>query len=450
MFLKKPFAVFVASTVVLASCSVSAGSVRGVERILKKEENKTKNDNKQNDNKPNNQQQQNNNNNTNNVAAQITVAPATTAPVPPATPSGTKLWISECTNTANRLQGCMGGRGSFEGCTTCLYSQSLLSSNSGNGVISCGNMMCNGCKDQAMDFYACGTKGSSSNEPETSVIPPVADPATPTTPQEVTTTTTTTTVAPPAPIVPVASIESQTTSQGCPQSLPSNGQDCTGMIPAPYIFHHCYYPNHSCSCRNDSPYYMCNELDYTIIVAEQEPPPPPTQPAPVVVEPVPTAPSGVLPVIVSVPAPDEEEDDNTSSPSVGVAIPSDIDFSTNSTTSTTVGTTMDEPAPPATMDEPAPLATTDEPAPPAATQPDDMDIITTIALPTTCTNRMPTSGLTGCDFPPDELCCYAVQQAYAHICTCGEDKKFSCVDGIPSDCPNDQNPNFIATILPSF
>mmetsp|Transcript_11255 Transcript_11255/g.23822 ORF Transcript_11255/g.23822 Transcript_11255/m.23822 type:complete len:388 (-) Transcript_11255:864-2027(-) len=387
MFLKKSFAVFVASTYVLSASFVSAGTVRGVGRVLKKDENKNKNknDNKQNnsnsnDNKQNNNNSNNNNsndnNNTNNVVPQIT-APIVT--VPPPTPSGAKLWISECKDFANELKGCMGGRGSFEGCTTCIYTQSLLSGASGNGVISCANMMCDRCKDEAVDFYDCGTKGSSFEpEPVTPpVVPPVVtSPVTPATQQEVTTTTTT--VAPPAPVVvPVASVESQTTSEGCPPSLPSNGQDCTGLIPAPYLFHQCSYPDYSCSCRTDSPYYMCHEDTSGSATFSVE-----------VVLPTSTVPSGVLPVPVVQP------DDSSHS--------------------------------------------------------DTMDIVTAIRLPTTCTDLMPTSGLTGCNFPPDEVCCYAVQLAYANICRCGEDKKFSCVDGIPSDCPNDQNPNYIATILPSF
>jgi len=420
MFLKKSFAVFVASTYVLSASFVSAGTVRGVGRVLKKDENKNKNknDNKQNnsnsnDNKQNNNNSNNNNsndnNNTNNVVPQIT-APIVT--VPPPTPSGAKLWISECKDFANELKGCMGGRGSFEGCTTCIYTQSLLSGASGNGVISCANMMCDRCKDEAVDFYDCGTKGSSFEpEPVTPpVVPPVVtSPVTPATQQEVTTTTTT--VAPPAPVVvPVASVESQTTSEGCPPSLPSNGQDCTGLIPAPYLFHQCSYPDYSCSCRTDSPYYMCHEDTSGSATFSVE-----------VVLPTSTVPSGVLPVPV---VPSDDNDDG-------------IFFN--------AGEIVDPiPTVPSGV-LPVPVVQPDD-----NSHSDTMDIVTAIRLPTTCTDLMPTSGLTGCNFPPDEVCCYAVQLAYANICRCGEDKKFSCVDGIPSDCPNDQNPNYIATILPSF
>jgi hypothetical protein len=76
------------------------------------------------------------------------------------------------------------------------------------------------------------------------------------------------------------------------------------------------------------------------------------------------------------------------------------------------------------------------------------NIITEIPLTKVCLSVLPTSGLTPCDLPEEgAICCHNVQFAIATVCTC-EDNKFQCAPGIPSDCPDDQNPNVIPTLAP--
>lgn len=75
----------------------------------------------------------------------------------------------------------------------------------------------------------------------------------------------------------------------------------------------------------------------------------------------------------------------------------------------------------------------------------------------TCANNIPTSsGLaaTRCNLPEEQICCYGVQIARAVVCTCSGThlnggRAYVCdYDGVPDDCPNNQNPNVI-TLLPS-
>lgn len=152
-------------------------------------------------------------------------------------------WLGNC-NT-QRLQQCIGPSG-LETCTQCLYAQSLISSPGQTGIKYCAKFMCNDCESNAFDFFDCGIE--SANAPPLGSSPGVPAPA-PTEPV----------VTLPPIDENVPDIESSTTSEGCPLVLPETGASCNGMIPAPFIYHKCYYRDYICSCRFDSPYYVCTE-----------------------------------------------------------------------------------------------------------------------------------------------------------------------------------------------
>lgn len=71
--------------------------------------------------------------------------------------------------------------------------------------------------------------------------------------------------------------------------------------------------------------------------------------------------------------------------------------------------------------------------------------ITEIAVTTVCLPRLPTSGLTKCNLAPGAICCHGVQISAATVCKC-LNGLFQCDPGIPSQCPDDQNPNVIQPI----
>jgi len=247
MFIKNTFAFFLASAAIAAS-SVSAGGVRGVvhekvgvirgSRYLKENNNNMNNNNMNNDNA-----------NSVTVTTVDTVAVVPVAVTPPVslTPTGVNLWLSIC--STQRLATCAGGA-QINGCTQCLYAQSFLSSAGDAGINSCSTRFCSGCNDEARTFYNCGAQ-------------PVGSAPIVSTTTEVASTTTNVVAAPiadPEPVVVIVpNFADSTTSEGCPILQPVTGSDCSGKIPEPFLYHKCYYTSYICSCRTDSPYYICTE-----------------------------------------------------------------------------------------------------------------------------------------------------------------------------------------------
>jgi len=534
---KRTFAFFLASCT-LAVSLVSAGSVRGVwkdaEDVVAEAANgieiagvhrrrNLKNENK--NNKLGGGSGSSNNNN-NPVPVPVTTPAPFPLPVPMRASSGLQLWRETC--DLGNLRNCAGG-GAMAGCTQCLYAQSVLVSSSQAGINNCARFLCNKCTDEALAFYGCGTGAATTVVVASTTPPPVSVPVAvapvPAVPPPV-----------PAVVVGVAlpqpqpepqNTESDYTSSGCPATKPSNGGDCEGMIPSPFLYHRCVYPTHTCTCRTDSPYYLC-----TVNPAGAVPVPPPPAPVPVVSPPI-SAPVSVtvpapvpapvsapvpmvsVPVAVVVPAPIRDSipvslsvDPPVSAPvgavasppDVGIPIPGNVDFSLasawcpakiNNCEPCTLPEDKFEGSCGATtnveyegasylaqiqcrcylQNNPNPfwqcryvggtLGTVLIPVAPAcdpATRPgtginilpetggssDNIvtNIITEIPKTKVCLSRLPTSGLTSCDLAPDAICCHNVQIGIATVCTC-VNQKFQCVQGVPSDCPDDQNPNVV-------
>jgi len=493
------------------------------------------------------------------------------APIPVSVPVravGLDLWRSTC-NTQG-LESCSGS-GSIDGCVQCLYAQSLLSSSGDSGVRSCGNFLCNGCVNAAFAFFDCGVKNTNAPPPVTSLpvdlpgsgefIP--IDPVVP---------------VPALPVVPVdntAAIDEATTSDGCPLLEVQTGSDCTGLIPAPYKFHKCYYRDLVCSCRNDSPFYLCTPRP----LVAAEPPDQPDISAPVVPN-VPAVPEIDIPSVETFGCSDDlvsgmrcsavgeqccvggtglctcgsdlffvcqatacgiEDPVAVESPvseeiaveepvaEEGVPIPDYVDFSfgrpgcprsiTNcepcgeflsegqfnescdafstiayegeslsveiqcrcftqdnpnptwqcryiegvennilpvspSCNSTSAADPIVDPVaetPIVSLPEPVTDPVVDPvpeiPSAPIEEVPAKPELITEIPPTTECRSVLPTSGVTPCQIPAGEICCHNVQFAIATVCIC-DSGFFQCSVGVPSDCPDDQNPN-VVPLLPN-
>jgi hypothetical protein len=410
------------------------------------------------------------------------------------------LWRSKC-NTRN-LESCAGNN--FEACTQCLYAQSLFSSVSITGLKSCATFLCNGCENDVIAFYDCGVAPPPVSTPVRSPVTDVAPPPV-SAPIGSPVTDVTDPVGITLPVATVTEIAESTTSTGCPLLQPETGADCTGLIPNPFLYHKCYYGQQICSCRTDSPYYMCNQRQETLtpVVTPVE------APVAIITTPMTT------PNVNGVPIPAGVDfsfgsawcpSNITNCDPCGDLLPEgDIDGSCTARTTFdnentsyiaeiqcrcftqenpdpvwecryfggTLGTITIPVAPSCTDPEPEtpieeePVAETpmepvqetpvEEELVPDDNTPEEEEeeqqqpvqrpvLITEIPLTKVCLSRLPTSGLNGCDLPEGAVCCHNVQIGIATICTCDENRKFQCEAGFASDCPDDQNPNVIPHI----
>lgn len=147
-----------------------------------------------------------------------------------------------------------------EGCYGCMKGMSLLSSVTDYGLKSCSKPnfsggFCKECYDDVRNFFNCAT-GSNlvGSNPSPPPPPPTGGP--PATGEG--TDSGGGTVANPNAGAGGEIMGDYGPPELCPLEVPKSGDDCST---APYLYLKCTYTEEFCTCRHDSPYFICFDLD---------------------------------------------------------------------------------------------------------------------------------------------------------------------------------------------
>lgn len=184
------------------------------------------------------------------VLNNIVTSTTTTTINPPlvSNPVDVSEWGARCPNQENALSSCLvRGAINMDRCLLCIQGQANLSGTTLLGLRSCSNPdiggFCEGCGEEVRMFFECGSGRTLGGTPVAGT-PPATGGATgggggsDATPN-------------------VGSSENDfAPATSCPlvETLES-GTSCE--VPAPFKFQECHYPATKCTCRFDSPFWMC-------------------------------------------------------------------------------------------------------------------------------------------------------------------------------------------------
>lgn len=163
-------------------------------------------------------------------------------------------------STENALDQCVKQKGGtdldLEGCKICLVGISNMKGTVTRiNVNSCSDIdvaggRCKECFDEALAFYECGSDTTVAANVNANPISGVVGGGGGSTPSTGTTGGSTD-VTMPAP-------GSYAPANACPTATPKSGDSCDTQG---YDYMKCFYPLLMCTCRKDSPFYLCNEFD---------------------------------------------------------------------------------------------------------------------------------------------------------------------------------------------
>jgi len=174
-------------------------------------------------------------------------------------------FAAKCPTETSDLDRCVGIMGGTETekeiCFQCVVGLANMKSVDIYGLNSCSNPevmggRCKGCYEEVVDYYNCGKETNLSLNP-TGVVDS----------KPVTTTTTTTTGSSSGGLTNTVDVTLELNSQTskglyapisyCPDTMPKSGDACSTEG---YDFLECMFEDEVCTCRFDSPYFLCIDI----------------------------------------------------------------------------------------------------------------------------------------------------------------------------------------------